>query len=855
MLKQKKKVIYIILLIVYLINSFSGIVSATQINNAQVINLGSCGYHLQFWDAKQNAWSYIITTLTGYNYQGKTHYAYCLDKNLNGVGEADSYTVDISKLLDDVRIWRTITSGFPYKTANQLGCETDEDAFVATKQAVYCILYDYNPNTRYKGGDTRGEKIKQAIINMVNEGRNGTRTPQSANVTVNKIGNIVKVGEYCYQEMSVNSFVNMGSYTVTGTSVLPDGAKIVDINGNEKTTFNGNEHFKIKIPTKNIKENMEILVRVLAKCENYPIFYGKAPSSDLQDYALTFDPMSDESGIAKLNIDTHKSTIKIIKQDAETKTRLSGVVFNFKYSNGENIGNYTTDKNGEITINKLKPGKIIVTELETNKNYILNTKENQIDLSYEDKQIITIENERKRGDLQVYKVDKDNNKIALGNVAFELYSNELKKVIGTYRTDVNGKINIKNLRVGDYSLIEKETNKWYNLAKDTNIKVEWNTTSNVIVENELKKGQIKINKIDKENNEIKLEGVKFGVYDDKNNLLETLVTNKDGEAYSQKYAIRDYEKIKLVELETKDEYILDNEPKTITLKENQIMNVTFENEKIKGKIEITKVDAKDENKKLEGAKFGLYDNKNNLIETLTTTKNGTAISKDLYKGKYYLKELETGSNYYLLNDNTFEFEIVKNGEIVKKTIENQPVDITIDVDKVGTTEIKPGEDVNYEFSNVANNSNVYLDNFKWYDYIPTDYIKLQKMTTGTWNQELTYKVYYKTNKSDEYILFKEKLNTDENYELDFTQITLADDEYITETCFDFGKVEKGFKENTKPTMNCKSFDTLKENDTFTNYVKTVGTYFGVTAEANSKWTTITHTPEEKHEIVLPKTGK
>ena len=455
----------------------------------------------------------------------------------------------------------------------------------------------------------------------------------------------------------------------------------------------------------------------------------------------------------------------------------------------------------------------------------------------------------------MYKVDKDNNKIALGNVAFELYSNELKKVIGTYRTDVNGKINIKNLRVGDYSLIEKETNKWYNLAKDTNIKVEWNTTSNVIVENELKKGQIKINKIDKENNEIKLEGVKFGVYDDKNNLLETLVTNKDGEAYSQKYAIRDYEKIKLVELETKDEYILDNEPKTITLKENQIMNVTFENEKIKGKIEITKVDAKDENKKLEGAKFGLYDNKNNLIETLTTTKNGTAISKDIYKGKYYLKELETGSNYYLLNDNTFEFEIVKNGEIVKKTIENQPVDITVDVDKVGTTEIKPGEDVNYEFSNVANNSNVYLDNFKWYDYVPTDYIKLQKMTTGTWNQELTYKVYYKTNKSDEYILFKEKLNTDENYELDFTQITLADDEYITETCFDFGKVEKGFKENTKPTMNCKSFDTLKENDTFTNYVKTVGTYFGVTAEANSKWTTITHTPEEKHEIVLPKTGK
>ena len=172
-----------------------------------------------------------------------------------------------------------------------------------------------------------------------------------------------------------------------------------------------------------------------------------------------------------------------------------------------------------------------------------------------------------------------------------------------------------------------------------------------------------------------------------------------------------------------------------------------------------------------------------------------------------------------------------------------------------SSQIKPGENVNYEFSNVANNSNVYLDNFKWYDYIPTDYIRLQKMTTGTWNQDLTYKVYYKTNKTDDYVLFKENLSTNENYDLDFTQITLTDDEYITETMFDFGKVEKGFRESTSPTMNCKSFDTLKENDTFTNHTKSIGTYFGVTAEANSKWTTITHIPEEKHEVVLPRTGK
>ena len=208
-----------------------------------------------------------------------------------------------------------------------------------------------------------------------------------------------------------------------------------------------------------------------------------------------------------------------------------------------------------------------------------------------------------------------------------------------------------------------------------------------------------------------------------------------------------------------------------------------------------------------------------------------------------------------MNENTYEFEIVNDGETVPVTIDNEPVDITVDVDKESTVEIKTGEKVNYTFSNVANNSNVYLENFKWFDYIPTDYIRLEKMTTGTWNQDLKYDVYYKTNKSDEYILFKEDLSTQEDYKLDFTKVKLADDEYIIETMFDFGKVETGFRESTSPTMECMSLDTLKDNDTFTNHTKTVGVYHGVTAEANSDWTTVVHIPEEPKCPTLPRTGR
>lgn len=161
----------------------------------------------------------------------------------------------------------------------------------------------------------------------------------------------------------------------------------------------------------------------------------------------------------------------------------------------------------------------------------------------------------------------------------------------------------------------------------------------------------------------------------------------------------------------------------------------------------------------------------------------------------------------------------------------------------------------YIFTNVGNASNIYLEKFKWIDYIPVDYVRAEKMTTGTWNQDLSYSVLYKTNKSQEYILFKENLQTTEDSELDFTKLELTQDECITEICYDFGRVDVGFKEITAPTMKCKSLETLQDGESFTNYTKTIGTYFELIAEAEDKWTTIVHKPKEEHPPVLPRTGE
>lgn len=128
------------------------------------------------------------------------------------------------------------------------------------------------------------------------------------------------------------------------------------------------------------------------------------------------------------------------------------------------------------------------------------------------------------------------------------------------------------------------------------------------------------------------------------------------------------------------------------------------------------------------------------------------------------------------------------------------------------------------------------------------------MTTGIWNQDLKHDVYYKTNKSGEYVLFKEDLDTKENYNLDFREIQLDNDEYIIEIYFDFGKVEVGFKEDVKPTMKCRTLDNLQNNVTFTNKTKTVGIYGEITVESNTKWTTFVHVPEAP-KPTLPDTGK
>ena len=956
-----KRFVAITMILITLISTFSNVVFATEINSAHLQNKGDVEYHLQYWNESKNAWYYIITTFVTYTENGKEYPAYCVNKEYPGVGEESDYSVDVNAsvtdVLGDVRIWRTIINGYPYKSASELGVANDLEAFQATKQAVYCILYNYDPATRYRGSeqgaDARGSAIKNAIVKMVNEGRYGSQTPSEPDITLSKSGELYEDGNYYTQKVNVSSKVEMANYYITSVNNLPSGTIITNSNGNQTNSFNGNESMYVKIPKSQMGQDINnAVINVQGKVKTYPVFYGKTRKQGTQNYALTFDPFGDGVGRIVLNAKTNTGKIQINKTDSETSQPISGVTFQLRNEDGSVVANATTNENGIANFTGLYQRNYKLVELSTNQNYVLNKATFDVNVEYNKTTKKDITNDHKKGNLKIYKVDKDNHKIALGNVKFDLYSEEFKRVIGSYTTNVDGEIKIDNLRTGSYKLIEKNTGKWYNLVKDTEVEVKWNTTEENTIENELKKGQVKVVKVDLDNNEVKLQGIKFDVLDENGKVLETITTDENGEAYTSRYAIRDYSKITIREKETLQNYVLNDTPQTITLEADQIKTVTFTNELKKGQVKVIKVDLDNKEVKLKGVEFKVYDQDNKLVDTITTDENGEAVSKRLridkeyhvvesktlqnyvlndtpqkvtlkqdqitdltfenelirgyikivkaskednkyngdtkgtrlanakfevydqdgkvvdtlvtdkngeattralLKGKYTIKEIES-PDYYILTDVVFDAEIKKHKEVVDVNVLDDNVDIEVEVKKKGFIETQSKDSIYYDFSDIHNKSNIALDNFTWSDSLPTNALRANRIYTGTWNEDLKYSVWYKTNLSDDYKMLVDGLSTQQNNEVKFTDVELQDGEFITDYEFRFGTVKADFREVEKPRLYCDMLDNLPNGFIFVNHTKVSGNYKDKYVEDKDDWKTITYYKDIELSEKLPRTG-
>ena len=337
--------------------------------------------------------------------------------------------------------------------------------------------------------ERRGTKVIEAICKLINIGYNGTETIQS-----NDILKIEKDSEfledslnknYYSQKLKIKSKVECKEYYIKNISNFPAGTIITDIDGNQKYSFKGGEEFKLMVPKTSIMENINGTIEINGICKTYPIYYSECKNGNYQNYLLCCDSFSDNfNAVNDINIEINKSSLKIVKIDKDTKRPIAGVKFSVKYKDGTNIGTYTTDENGVIYIENLHQGEIIVKELENNKFYNISKNEYIVELNYNESKNIEIENEIKKGNIKIIKVDADNNEIKIEGVKFNIFD-ENGNLITTVITNDKGEADICNLPINHkYIIKEVESAKDYILSEDViTVELNENEVKNIIFEN------------------------------------------------------------------------------------------------------------------------------------------------------------------------------------------------------------------------------------------------------------------------------------------------------------------------------------------------------------------------------------
>ena len=680
MKKIVKKIIYLLISIILFMQSLSNVVMAvTEISKANLKNDHSITTNIQYKNA-DGTWHDIICNYICYTIDGNKYPAYCIKHGVNGVDEEGSYTVEISKLLDDDRVWRVIVNSYPYVSLDTMGVETTDDAYVATKHAINSVLLNRNVKTYYNGKNKKGEKIVNAIEKLTDIGRNGTQTRKSSNLKINKIKDLTKYNDnYYYQEYNITSDVNIGSYSIESINDFPYGSYVSDSNGNNKMNFESNHNFRIMIPKNNITSDFLGQIKLKAKCKTYPIFYGKAPKSNVQDYAITYDFYESFTASNTFNEKTNNSKIIVYKKDEETLKPIKDVKFNLLLD-GNIIDTKITNSDGIITFDKLYSRNYELQEIESNEKYILEDTKYNINVGFDEIIIKELTNKPKKGNLKIIKVDKDDNDITLGAIEFDLL-NEDKEIVAHLKTDVNGEAYIENINIGNYILKETLTKKEYNLCVDENIIVNWNETSEIKIENEKKKGRIKVIKQDKDHNEIKLSGVEFEVIDSQNRIVEKIVTNENGEATTSRLVIGKY-KVKEISLGTNKEYLLnndDNNTVTVEVSNDEISNLVIENEHKKGTLKIIKVDKDNNSIFLEGVEFEITD-EDGFKYKGSTDKNGILEIDNIRSGNIIIKEIKT-NNEYVLSKEKYNL-VIEHNNTLQIIIENEKKKGEIELFKV-----------------------------------------------------------------------------------------------------------------------------------------------------------------------------
>ena len=266
-------------------------------------------------------------------------------------------------------------------------------------------------------------------------------------------------------------------------------------------------------------------------------------------------------------------------------------------------------------------------------------------------------------------------------------------------TGADGKSITKDLPYGTYTLHQVKGVPGREF-KDMDVDVHENgKTYEVTLTNELKYAPLKIVKTSEDGN---VAGFTFKVTRLSDGYSKTYTTNAAGEiitdqmpVYVDADATQLYE-YKVEEINVPDKYRTPD-AQTITLTYGQTAEVRFYNQIARGMLEILKVDH-DGVTPLEGAKFEITDDNNNVIATKTSGPDGKIKVDSILYGQYHWSEVKAPKGYEL-DPTVHDFAIERDKQVIEITQENTPNVGSITAKKVDADgNAMPGVEFTLEYS-------------------------------------------------------------------------------------------------------------------------------------------------------------
>ena len=558
---------------------------------------------------------------------------------------------------------------------------------------------------------------------------------------------------------------------------------------------------------------------------------------------------------------TKKPGLLIKKVDAQTSKPLAGASFKVTRGDGSVVReNVVSDADGIVHLAELDTGTYIITETKAPDGYVIDEAPKTVELRAGQTYEVVFSNSRSYG-LQIRKIIKGTNKPLSGCVFRVAKANG--EIIGKYTTNSAGLATVSGLEDGVYVVTELSCPEGYRLdSTPQNVIVKSGELATVEFQNE-KLASIRIKKIDAVTKK-GIYGVRFLVKDEANNLIGEYSTDQDG--YIELRDIltdgKSEIKLKVEEIAVAQGYVLDSTVRTLRIRRGETTELVVENTPVLGQIQVVKKSSQDnpvtnqlKGSLLQGAVFEIENAETGrIVDTITSDSRGIAASNPLPLGRYFVREIKA-PRFYQLNTQKVEVKLKVEGDVVRIEMYNDVASIKTSIKKTGNYTVDAGDNMRYDITNVANQSNVPLDNFFWHDRIPTDAVRVGTITTGTYNARVWNKITYKTNKNGYRTLADNLLSTNRySFKVDSGSLKLAIGEYVTDIRYEFGTVPAGFRMTEKATVYVYVPPYMANGYNITNRVDCGGSYQGEWDSSTSAWVTRIHRAPIYTKPTLPKTG-